>query len=76
MVRAEAGRPDRPDFISIVTPNSTHYTVAKLALEHGFGVVCEKPLATNSRDAADSFASFARRAFSSASPTPTPAIRW
>ncbi|MBE0711679.1 MAG: Gfo/Idh/MocA family oxidoreductase, partial [Candidatus Aminicenantes bacterium] len=25
MIRAEAGRPDRPDFISIVTPNSTHY---------------------------------------------------
>jgi predicted dehydrogenase len=53
MIRAEAGRPDRPDFISIVTPNSTHYAVAKLALEHGFAVVCEKPLATNSRDAAD-----------------------
>jgi len=53
MIRAEAGRPDRPDFISIVTPNSTHYAVAKLALEHGFAVVCEKPLATSSRDAAD-----------------------
>jgi predicted dehydrogenase len=53
MIRTEAGRADRPDFISIVTPNSTHYLVAKLALEHGFAVVCEKPLATSSRDAAD-----------------------
>ncbi|MCJ7488082.1 MAG: Gfo/Idh/MocA family oxidoreductase, partial [Candidatus Aminicenantes bacterium] len=53
MIRAEAGRPDRPHFISIVTPNSTHCAAAKLALEHGFAVVCEKPLATNSRDAAD-----------------------
>jgi predicted dehydrogenase len=53
MIRVEAGRPDRPDFISIVTPNSTHYAAAKLALEHGFAVVCEKPLATNSRDAAN-----------------------
>jgi predicted dehydrogenase len=51
MIRAEAKRPDRPDFISIVTPNSTHYAAAKLALEHGFAVVCEKPLATSSRDA-------------------------
>jgi predicted dehydrogenase len=53
MIRAEAGRADRPDFISIVTPNSTHYAAAKLALANGFAVVCEKPLATNSRDAAD-----------------------
>ncbi|MCX6572145.1 MAG: Gfo/Idh/MocA family oxidoreductase [Candidatus Aminicenantes bacterium] len=53
MIKTEAGRPDRPHFISIVTPNSTHYAAAKLALEHGFAVVCEKPLATNSRDAAD-----------------------
>ena len=52
MIRTEANRSDRPDFNSIVTPNSTHYAAAKLALEHGFAVVCEKPLATNSGDAA------------------------
>jgi predicted dehydrogenase len=51
MIRAEAGRADRPDFVCIVTPNSTHYPAAKLALEHGFSVVCEKPLATSSREA-------------------------
>jgi predicted dehydrogenase len=53
MIRAEAKRPDKPDFISVVTPNSTHYPAAKLALEHGFSVVCEKPLATTSSDASD-----------------------
>jgi len=53
MIRAEAKRADRPEFISIVTPNSSHYPAAKFALEHGFAVVCEKPLATSSRDAAD-----------------------
>jgi len=53
MIRAEAKRADRPEFISIVTPNSSHYPAAKLALEHGFAVVCEKPLATSSRDAED-----------------------
>jgi predicted dehydrogenase len=53
MIRAEAKRADKPDFISIVTPNSTHYRAAKLALEHGFAVVCEKPLATTARDAED-----------------------
>jgi predicted dehydrogenase len=53
MIKTEAGRPDRPDFISIVTPNSAHYAAAKLALEHGFAVVCEKPLATSFRDAED-----------------------
>ncbi len=53
MIRAEAKRSDRPDFIIVVTPNSTHYPAAKLALEHGFHVVCDKPLAASSRDAAD-----------------------
>jgi predicted dehydrogenase len=53
MIRAEATRPDKPDFISIVTPNSAHYPAAKLALENGFSVVCEKPLATSMADALD-----------------------
>jgi len=51
MIRAEAARPDKADFISIVTPNSAHYPASKMALEHGFSVVCEKPLATSSREA-------------------------
>jgi len=51
MIKAEAKRPEKIDFIIIVTPNISHYPVAKLALENGIHVVCDKPLATNSRDA-------------------------
>jgi predicted dehydrogenase len=36
---------ERMDFVSIVTPNHLHFSPAKLALENGFHVVCEKPLA-------------------------------
>ncbi|MFB9053406.1 Gfo/Idh/MocA family protein [Formosa undariae] len=35
---------DRMDFVSIVTPNHMHFAPAKLALEHGFHVVCDKPM--------------------------------
>lgn len=35
---------ERMDFVSIVTPNHVHYEPAKLALENGFHVVCEKPI--------------------------------
>ena len=34
----------RMDFVSIVTPNHMHYAPAKLALENGFHVVCDKPM--------------------------------
>jgi predicted dehydrogenase len=35
----------RMDFVAIVTPNHLHYEQARLALENGFHVVCDKPLA-------------------------------
>lgn len=34
----------RMDFVTIVTPNHMHFTPAKLALENGFHVVCDKPM--------------------------------
>ncbi|TDY61573.1 Gfo/Idh/MocA family protein [Algibacter lectus] len=34
----------RMDFVSIVTPNHMHFPPAKLALENGFNVVCDKPM--------------------------------
>lgn len=34
----------RMDFISVVTPNHVHFGPAKMALENGFHVVCDKPL--------------------------------
>ena len=44
MAEAESRRPDGIDFVSITTPNNTHYDVAKCFLQHGIHVVCEKPL--------------------------------
>jgi len=34
----------RMDFVAIVTPNHMHFPVAKMALENGFHVVCDKPV--------------------------------
>ena len=34
----------RMDFVAIVTPNYMHFPPAKMALEHGFHVVCDKPM--------------------------------
>ena len=46
MIKSEKKLPadKRMDFISIVTPNHVHYAPAKLALENGFHVICDKPL--------------------------------
>ena len=38
---------ERIDFVSIVTPNHVHFDPARMALENGFHVVCEKPLSFN-----------------------------
>lgn len=35
---------DRMDFVSIVTPNVRHFDIAMKALDHGFHVVCDKPM--------------------------------
>ncbi len=42
---------ERMDFVSIVTPNHMHFLPAKMALENGFAVVCDKPLAFNMEEA-------------------------
>src|SRR2546423_6849174 len=35
--------PDRRiDFVSVATPNHTHYKIAKAAAEAGFNVICDK----------------------------------
>ncbi len=44
MALEEAKKEDRPDFIVIVTPNNTHYSIAKIFMLNGFNIVCEKPL--------------------------------
>lgn len=44
LIAAEKSREDAVDFISIATPNHTHYEIAKAAVEGGFNVICDKPL--------------------------------
>lgn len=40
---AALGDDQRIDMVSIVTPNHLHFPVAKMALEHGFHVMSDKP---------------------------------
>jgi len=48
MFRREARLPadERLDFVSIVTPSNMHYPVTMAALDAGFHVLCEAPMAT------------------------------
>ena len=47
MINAESKVPadQRMDFVTIVTPNFAHFAPAMMALDHGFNVVIEKPIA-------------------------------
>lgn len=53
MMERERALPEgeRMDFVSIVTPNHAHFPAAKAALEAGFPVVCDKPLALDLAEA-------------------------
>src|SRR6266436_9437724 len=46
MIAAESKLPvgERVDFVSVATPNHTHFEIAKAFAEAGFNVVCDKPL--------------------------------
>lgn len=44
LLREEAARDDGAEVIAILTPNDSHFALARLALELGFHVICEKPL--------------------------------
>lgn len=44
LLKGEAARADRADFISIVTPNYHHFSAAAAALGAGFPVIIDKPL--------------------------------
>src|SRR5947209_4279072 len=46
MVAGEAKLPasERVDFVSVATPNHTHFAIAKAFAEAGFNVMCDKPL--------------------------------
>ena len=53
MIEREARLPadEKIDFVAIVTPNDQHHGPAKLALEAGFPVMCDKPLCLNMEQA-------------------------
>jgi len=55
MIEKESQLPEdeRIDVVSIVTPNHVHFDPAKIALEHGFHVIIDKPLAFNTQEARD-----------------------
>ena len=46
LLEAEAALPEqeRIDFVSVATPNYTHFEIAKAAVEAGFNVICDKPM--------------------------------
>ena len=47
LMAAESARPDGAEVVAIMTPNDSHYPYAMAALDHGFDVICDKPM-TNS----------------------------
>lgn len=53
MIETEAGLPEdvRMQAVSIVTPNHVHFEPARQALEHGFHVIIDKPLAFSLEEA-------------------------
>lgn len=46
LIESELALPEdqRIDFLSVATPNHTHFEIAKAAVEAGFNVICDKPM--------------------------------
>ena len=51
MAETEAEREDGIDVVAIVTPNHVHYEAARVFLQAGIHVICDKPLTTCLEDA-------------------------
>jgi predicted dehydrogenase len=53
MVKAEQALPedDRIDFVSVTTPNNSHFPISKAFLKAGFNVLCEKPMTMDVQEA-------------------------
>ena len=41
----------RIDFVTVATPNHTHFAIAKAAVEAGFNVICDKPMTFDLKEA-------------------------
>ncbi|MFO0429116.1 MAG: Gfo/Idh/MocA family protein [Planctomyces sp.] len=55
MIQKELALPadQRIDFVSVATPNHTHFEIAKAAAEAGFNVICDKPMTFDFAQAED-----------------------
>lgn len=51
LLDSEASRHDGVDVIAIMTPNDSHYEYSMAALEHGFDVICDKPMTNTLQEA-------------------------
>jgi predicted dehydrogenase len=51
MLDAEASRKDGADVVTIMTPNDSHFEYSMAALEHGFDVICDKPMTNTLQEA-------------------------
>jgi predicted dehydrogenase len=51
MLDAEKQKEDGADVVAIMTPNDSHFEYTMAALDHGFDVICDKPM-TNSLEEA------------------------
>ena len=53
MFGKEKARGDGMDVVAIMSPNDSHYRYAAGAIDAGYDIICDKPLATNLDDALD-----------------------
>ena len=51
MLDAEKQKEDGADVVAIMTPNDSHFEYAMAALDHGFDVICDKPLTNTLKEA-------------------------
>ena len=50
MASKESQREDKIDAVAIVTPNHMHHPISMAFIERGFHIICDKPLAMNSKE--------------------------
>ena len=74
MIEKESKKPvgERIDYLLVVTPNHVHYDPARMALEAGIPVFCEKPLALSLKES-DSLVKIVRKR---KSPSAWPILIW
>ena len=53
LIKSEASRDDGADVIAIMTPNDSHHRFSIAALDHGFDVICDKPMTNTLEEALD-----------------------